>query len=247
MLLRRITEHVKAQNWTAVALDFFIVVVGVFIGLQVSNWNDARVERALEREYLERLYADMNGSIEDYALNDNWDQTRIETQAVILKALRAGTIAEDDRSGFALGLIYLGRHNPIRRRWGTVEELRSTGNIAILRDVALRTKIAAIDADFERTNRIIQDSTVQITAIRTIAMQYFEPVEYGFGTENAAEAHYDFEVMIADQKFVNIIANIQLQSRVIVGFTEYHMQAIASLRDDLAILLEIETPDEGAQ
>ena len=42
MLLRRITEHVKAQNWFAVALDFLIVVVGVFIGLQVSNWNDAR-------------------------------------------------------------------------------------------------------------------------------------------------------------------------------------------------------------
>ena len=26
MLLRRITEHVKAQNWFAVALDFLIVV-----------------------------------------------------------------------------------------------------------------------------------------------------------------------------------------------------------------------------
>ena len=30
MLLRRITEHVKTQNWTAVAIDFVIVVVGVF-------------------------------------------------------------------------------------------------------------------------------------------------------------------------------------------------------------------------
>ena len=30
MLLRRVIEHVKAQNWTAVALDFVIVVVGVF-------------------------------------------------------------------------------------------------------------------------------------------------------------------------------------------------------------------------
>ena len=29
MILRRITEHVKAQNWFAVGLDFFIVVVGV--------------------------------------------------------------------------------------------------------------------------------------------------------------------------------------------------------------------------
>jgi len=28
MILRRVIEHVKAQNWFAVALDFVIVVVG---------------------------------------------------------------------------------------------------------------------------------------------------------------------------------------------------------------------------
>lgn len=48
MLLRRITEHVKAQNWTAVVLDFVIVVVGVFIGLQVNNWNEARLDERRE-------------------------------------------------------------------------------------------------------------------------------------------------------------------------------------------------------
>ena len=42
MLLRRITKHVKDQNWFAVGIDFVIVVVGVFIGLQVANWNDDR-------------------------------------------------------------------------------------------------------------------------------------------------------------------------------------------------------------
>ena len=50
MLLRRIITHVKAQNWTAVALDFVIVVVGVFIGIQVANLNDARGERQLGDE-----------------------------------------------------------------------------------------------------------------------------------------------------------------------------------------------------
>ena len=44
--MRRVIEHVKAQNWTAVAIDFVIVVVGVFIGIQGSNWNDARQEAA---------------------------------------------------------------------------------------------------------------------------------------------------------------------------------------------------------
>ena len=59
MLLRRITKHVKEQNWLAVGIDFFIVVVGVFIGIQVANWNDERGERALEVIYVERLHQEV--------------------------------------------------------------------------------------------------------------------------------------------------------------------------------------------
>ena len=45
MLLRRFIEHLRKQEWTAIAIDLVIVVVGVIIGLQVNNWNEARVER----------------------------------------------------------------------------------------------------------------------------------------------------------------------------------------------------------
>lgn len=42
MILTRVIEHVKKQHWTAVFLDFVIVVLGVFIGLQMQDWNSAR-------------------------------------------------------------------------------------------------------------------------------------------------------------------------------------------------------------
>ena len=58
MILRRVMEHVKDQNWTAVGIDFLIVVVGVFVGLQVQDWNDARKERIEERAIMNRLHAE---------------------------------------------------------------------------------------------------------------------------------------------------------------------------------------------
>ena len=62
MLLRRITQHVKDQNWFAVGIDFLIVVIGVFIGIQVSNWNEARTsdirEKVILADLLEDLQAD---------------------------------------------------------------------------------------------------------------------------------------------------------------------------------------------
>lgn len=82
MILRRVIEHVKAQNWTAVALDFVIVVVGVFIGIQVSNWNDGRAANARKAEIIAALVTDLKDAIyvqkerQAHAINDGlaaWD------------------------------------------------------------------------------------------------------------------------------------------------------------------------------
>lgn len=59
MLLRRVTQHIKDQNWFAVWLDFVIVVIGVFIGLQTSNWNDAREQNRQAAVYTDRLSNDL--------------------------------------------------------------------------------------------------------------------------------------------------------------------------------------------
>lgn len=58
MLLRRITEHVKNQNWFAVFIDFVIVVIGILIAFQITEWNEARAERQREIVLLERLHND---------------------------------------------------------------------------------------------------------------------------------------------------------------------------------------------
>jgi hypothetical protein len=60
MILRSVTKHVRDQNWFAVGIDFLIVIVGVFIGIQVANWNDARRDREAEALYLDRLQQELS-------------------------------------------------------------------------------------------------------------------------------------------------------------------------------------------
>ncbi|MGA8278804.1 MAG: hypothetical protein WB784_11500 [Rhodanobacteraceae bacterium] len=45
MILRRIAGQLKQQHWTGVFIELAIVVLGVFIGLQVDNWNQARADQ----------------------------------------------------------------------------------------------------------------------------------------------------------------------------------------------------------
>ncbi|MEZ5894978.1 MAG: hypothetical protein R3C51_01135 [Parvularculaceae bacterium] len=60
MILRRVIDHVKAQAWTAVFLDFVIVVAGVFIGIQVSNWNDERAAYGRREQVKATLLTDLH-------------------------------------------------------------------------------------------------------------------------------------------------------------------------------------------
>ena len=68
MRLRSITKHVKDQNWFAVALDFFIVVVGILIAFQITNWNEGRVTEREAVTARANLIADLKTDRDVYAV-----------------------------------------------------------------------------------------------------------------------------------------------------------------------------------
>jgi hypothetical protein len=53
------TKQLRGQNWVSVAIELAIVVVGVFIGIQAANWNQARQERQETRELLSQLQTEL--------------------------------------------------------------------------------------------------------------------------------------------------------------------------------------------
>ena len=77
MLLRRVMAHVKTQDWTAIVIDFVIVVAGVFVGIQVSNWNASRIERELMRGHLSEIAEDLRTHLEYNAALEGSARLRI--------------------------------------------------------------------------------------------------------------------------------------------------------------------------
>ena len=65
MILRSLMKHVKDQNWSAVFLDFLIVVFGVFFGAQVASWNVERQNRILFQEALSRAESEFHTNLHE--------------------------------------------------------------------------------------------------------------------------------------------------------------------------------------
>jgi hypothetical protein len=68
MILRRLVENLKQQHWTGVFIELAIVVLGVFLGMQVSNWNAERVDRSAETRHLQEIAEDLRADIASFNL-----------------------------------------------------------------------------------------------------------------------------------------------------------------------------------
>lgn len=67
-MLRHAIVHLRRQDWTAVFIELVVVVVGVFIGAQAANWNDARQTDANAATFTEQLTSDLRTEAWRYEL-----------------------------------------------------------------------------------------------------------------------------------------------------------------------------------
>lgn len=142
MILRRLTEHVRAQNWLAVGLDFLIVVLGVFIGIQVANWNEARSLQREERGVVLRLLAEADRSTveigEAIALTGSFYDIAVRAH----ETLQADGIDEAAADQLRSDLAALGSWRDEEFVRSTLDQIVANGDLSLIRSQSLQDTIA---------------------------------------------------------------------------------------------------------
>ncbi|WP_265564424.1 hypothetical protein [Sphingomicrobium arenosum] len=141
MLLRRVMDHVRNQNWFAVLLDFIIVVVGVFIGIQVANWNEARVDKKREQAALSNLLTqtEANVAYSRLILHRN-AKLQEDREAAMAMLADKEPVSGDPNDGLAL-LSLLRDFTP---RYNFYDELMSSGDVVLIGSEELRQEQSLI-------------------------------------------------------------------------------------------------------
>jgi hypothetical protein len=119
-----------------------IVVAGVYLGLQASNWNDSRKESQRGREYLQRLHDELQ--LDARALGDIsgfWGQVAGNGAAAIAYA-EGGVLYEGSSWKTLLAYYQASQLWPYRKSDVTFQEIRSAGDLGLIRNPALRADIA---------------------------------------------------------------------------------------------------------
>lgn len=136
MLRRRFIENLKHQQWTTAIIELGIVVLGVFIGLQASNWNEDRLSDAQAATFAERLKAELRDEDWGYQLQIVYNRQVLASADRAASALEGKATLSDE--ALLINAYRATQYKQRARRRSTYDELISTGTIGLIRDRQLR-------------------------------------------------------------------------------------------------------------
>lgn len=142
MLLRPLIANLRARDWGAVLIEIMILVVGVFLGLQVDNWNDARKATAEGRYYTLRLRDELAESISrlDKSIADGYSV--VEASGRAQHAIRDGTIDVLHPEAFIADFEAVNWMVEVDVVDGAIEELRVTGRMGVIGNRRIREALS---------------------------------------------------------------------------------------------------------
>src|SRR6478609_3644789 len=91
----RLVQRLREHDWMSALIELVIVIAGILIALQVSNFNQDRIDRARGAVYLRRIHADLQSDLANMAsAHQFWGQ---------VAAYQAGALANREHGQLVQG------------------------------------------------------------------------------------------------------------------------------------------------
>lgn len=257
MILSRVIQHFRKQEWTAIAIDFMIVVIGVFVGIQVSNWNAARIAAAQERQYLSRLHDEVQTSIEQLrSINELYAFVQSELRSV-LDVLEGPSDVEELTGTQCTSIFFSHIYEVQYEGLPTVEELLTSGRLSSIHDNELRQLLARHQQHLEGWDRVMEGLVADRWVIPRVHSDLIEINQnvLDFGLEpatfmnermdHAATCHLD--LMRTDAGFRNDLIDNTTRQGLAAWFASRQVDVLVATHKRLDEILDIDHGTEESR
>lgn len=136
MMLRRLAQSLREQNWTAIVIEFVLLVSGVVLGIQVSNWNAERVSSKQSEIFTGRLREDLKTEAWNYISLNGYYGNVLSNAERTLDALEGD--AQLSNEALIIAAYRATQYGEAVRHRSTYDELTSTGSLGLIKDPMLR-------------------------------------------------------------------------------------------------------------
>jgi hypothetical protein len=177
MILHRLSKNIKEQNWMAIGIEFILLVTGVFLGIQVANWNEVRRDHHREHAYLARIATELDQSIESIERSNALTQKRMDMNQLLIDSVAKPELVSANPGRFLYAMTRGGYTFAPNVRGYTFEEIKSSGNLGIFSDPQLSLDLMAFYSELQQKT--------QWNQVRSLSQ--FEYIERSAGILNAEQ------------------------------------------------------------
>ena len=172
MIFRRMSEALSKQDWFVVLIEIIVVVVGIFIGLQVDDWNLERKQRIQDANYLTLIVNDIQ--IMENQLNERIGQSEERTNRMFaaLRAVETCDVSDDAITAISEALTMYQVTPPMNKISATFDEMVSSGALARLRDPEIKRAIVNVFSNVETMNRAIGLFRISLGLVDEVAWRF---------------------------------------------------------------------------
>ncbi|WP_159015601.1 hypothetical protein [Cognatiluteimonas profundi] len=142
MRTARLVQRLRDHDWTAAVIELVIVIAGILIALQVSNFNQDRIDRARGDVYLRRIHADLRSDLANMASTRQfWNQVTAYQDAAIAHHER-GQLVDGSQWKTLLAYYQASQLRPFELEDTSFAEMRDAGDLGLIQDERLRVGLA---------------------------------------------------------------------------------------------------------
>ena len=237
MILRRFMTHVGEQNWFAVGLDITVVIAGIFLGMQVTEWNEDRKEGIEERRYLERLLLDAEKSIELQVINLRSNYIYLGHALEVIETLETGKT--DEATGNRINELMrgIGGFVPLRIERGTATELLSSG-LALVRDMGVRRSMQQALERFDRDQKAMDDlrdrMAPKLAIVSEFTVRRYDPAQ----SEELSSVSVNLDAAAGNQRLINALHEVSVGHAFFKEYARFNLYRSCEYRKTLLATLK---------
>jgi hypothetical protein len=121
--------------------EISLVMIGILLALQVSNWNHLRIESAKEQMFLKNLQTDFKNNLIEYNLVNNRGLEAYHASVNLLDIIKNDSPIEPSKIEALIDLI-INKIQSLDLVSGTIDEIINTGSLNIIKDAELRKRLS---------------------------------------------------------------------------------------------------------
>jgi hypothetical protein len=231
----------RALSWPKLVGETFVIVIGVFLGIQASNWNDARIERAGNVRMLRELKPELNNLVASFTtLTDYYVVTRKYADTAF--AGWRGDPGVSDRD-FVIAAYQASQNTFSGMNNGSWSEIFGSDQLRSLDDQKLRDELASLmTTDFAVLEKeLFTDYRQHVRQVIPEDIQ--DAIRAQCGDQRVGDLGYirlpsTCTVDLPDDRFA--VAAKELRGHLeLVGEMRWHFAAVASYVDNIENLATI--------